>query len=104
ISASTPLEEFGPLAVARIFELDITVESARSAELVDHDAVIDDEMDRHERVDLLSIAAEAFHWVAHGRQIDHCRDTGEILHQHSRGSVLDFAGDRPLLLPVDHAL
>ena len=43
---AAPLEEFVALAVALIFELDVLLERARVAELVDHDAVVDDEMDR----------------------------------------------------------
>jgi hypothetical protein len=35
--------------------------------------MINDEIDRNQRIDLLGIAAEHLHRVAHGGEIDHCR-------------------------------
>ena len=102
--AAAPLEEFVALAVAGIFELDVAVERLGSAELVDHHAVVDDEVDRDQRIDLLRVAAELLHRVAHCGEVDDRRNAGEVLHQHARRAVLDLAGDAPLLLPVDHAL
>ena len=43
--------------------------------------MIDDEIDRHERIDLLRIAAERGHRVAHGGEIDDGGNAGEVLHQ-----------------------
>ena len=53
--------------------------------------MIDDEVDRHERIDLLRIAAELGHRVAHRGEIDHRGHAGEILHQHPRRAILDLA-------------
>ena len=53
-----PLEELVALGVAVIFELDVLAERARRAELVDHHAMVDDQVDRDQRVDLLRVAAE----------------------------------------------
>ena len=68
-----PLQELVALLVALIFELDVAGEGERRAELVDDDRVVDDEVDGHQRVDLLRIAAERRHRVAHGGKVDHGR-------------------------------
>ena len=52
--------------------------------------MIDDQVDRNERIDLFRIAAERDHRVAHRGEIDHRRDAGEILHQHPRRAERDF--------------
>jgi hypothetical protein len=61
-----PFQEAVALLVAAVFELDIAGEGHRRAELVDDDGMVDDEVDRHQRVDLLRVAAERDHGVAHG--------------------------------------
>jgi hypothetical protein len=53
-----PFQELVALAVACIFELDVLAERLGVAELVDHHAVVDHEVDRNERIDLLRVAAE----------------------------------------------
>ena len=69
------------------------------------DRVVDDEIDRHQRIDLLRIAAEHLHGVAHGGEIDHGGHAGEILHQHARRPERDFTigglGLEPLRDRVD---
>ena len=82
----------------------MSLERLGRAELVDHHAVVDDEVDRDQRIDLLRVAAELLHRVAHRGKVDHRRNAGEVLHQHARRAILDLAGDAPLLLPVDHRL
>jgi hypothetical protein len=51
---------------------------------VDLHGVVDDEVDGHERVDLLGIAAGAFHGGAHGGEVDDGGNAGEILQHHPR--------------------
>src|SRR5690349_13983994 len=53
---AAPLQELVALAIACIFQFDVAVEGLGRAELVDHHAVIDDEVDGDERVDLLRVA------------------------------------------------
>jgi hypothetical protein len=101
---AAPFEELVAFAVALIFELDVPLEGAWVPELVDHDAVVDDQVHRHERVDLLGIAAELAHRVAHGGEVDDSGNAGEVLHQHTGRTVLDLAVDPPLLQPVRHRL
>ncbi len=103
-SVRAPFEEFVALAVARIFKLDVLAERPGVAELVDHHAVVDHQIDRDQRIDLLRIAAELRHRVAHRCQVDDRRHAGEVLHQNARRPVLDLARDGPFFLPVDHRL
>ena len=70
-------------------------------ERVDHDRVVDDEIDRHERVDLLRIAARLVHGVAHGRQVDDDRHAGEVLQHDAGGNERRFPfSAAPRLAPV----
>ena len=85
-----PLQELVALAVALIFQLDVPRQGLRSAELVDDHRMVDDEIDRHERVDLARVAAEVLHGVAHGREVDDGGNAGEILHQDAGGAVGDL--------------
>ena len=108
-----PFQEFVALLVALVFELDVAGERQRRAELVDDHRMVDDEVDRNQRVDLLRIAAERGHGIAHRREIDHRRHAGEILHQHAGRTIGDLdagralvgepAGDRLDALPGDRA-
>ena len=95
-----PLEELIPLAVALEFELGVEQQRGFRAVLVDLHRVIDDEIDRLERVDLRGITAEGDHGVAHGGQIDHAGHAGEILEEHTRRTERDFLVDRGLHVPV----
>ena len=52
--------------------------------------MVDDEIDRHERIDLVGIAAERDHRVAHRGEIDDGGHAGEILHQHARRAEGDL--------------
>jgi hypothetical protein len=70
----------------------------RRAEFVDDDRVVDDEIDGNERVDLLGIAAERHHRVAHRGKIDDGGNAGEVLHQHARRAIGDFVFDRALVV------
>ncbi len=89
--ALAPAQEDVALAVALVFELAVQLEGGRLAEVVDLHRVVDDELDRLQRVDVLRIAAERRHAVAHRRQIDHGRDAREVLQQHPRRRERDLA-------------
>ena len=62
--------------------------------------MVDHQVGGHERIDLRRVTPQPRHRVTHRRQIDHCRNTGEILHQHARWLechlALPGAGGRPL--------
>ena len=100
-----PFQEAVALAVALVFELDVAVEGAGRAELVDDHRVVDDEVDRHQRVDPARIAAEGLHGVAHGGEVDHRRHAGEILHQDAGRPVGDLLlGLAAVVEPGGHGL
>ena len=82
-----PLEERVALAVAFELALGVDREGALVAEGVDLDRVVDHQVDVDQRVDLLRVAADLGHRVAHRRQVDHGRHAGEVLHQHPRRLV-----------------
>ena len=48
------------------------------------------ELDRHERVDPGGVAPQLLHGVAHGREVDHRRHAGEVLHEHAGGPLGDL--------------
>ena len=97
----TPAQELVALQIALVFELHVGAESGVVAEIVDDHRMVDHEVDGYQRIDLLGVAAQLAHGVAHGGEVDHCRHAGEILHQHARRSDVDLL-DRPaaVLQPV----
>ena len=101
--AGAPAQERVALAVPLIFPVDIDLEGLVRAEGIDHHRVVDDEIDRRQRIDLVRIAAEPGHGVAHGGEIDHRRHAGEILHQHARRAEGDLLVAPALLQPFGDA-
>ena len=90
-----PAEERVALAVAAELEGRVQVGRVALHIVVDLHGVVDDEFDRLQRVDLAWIAAELDDAVAHGRQVDNCRHSGEVLEQHPgrrEGDLLLRAG------------
>ena len=100
--AGAPAQELVALLVALVLDLDVLLEGVGRAEEVDLHGVVDDEVDRHQRVDLGGVAAERLHGIAHGGEIDHGRHAGEVLHQHARRAVGDLARGGLVLQPFDH--
>src|SRR5213075_3444561 len=78
-SLLAPFQELVTLAIALELHLHVQLECLRRAGEIHLDGVIDDEIDRHQRLDDLRIAAKLFHRAAHRGQIDHEWDAGEIL-------------------------
>ena len=85
-----PAQERVALAVARELELGVQLKGVGAAEVVDLHRVIDDELDRLQRVDAIGIAAEPNHAVAHRGEIDDAGHAGEILQQHARRRERNF--------------
>ncbi len=79
--ALAPAQEGVPLAVPLELELDVPCESLARAEHVDLHGVVDHELDRDQRIDLLRLAPELGHRVAHRGEVDHGRHAGEVLQQ-----------------------
>ena len=80
-----PAQKGVAFAVALELDGDVLLQRLRGAAEIDHDGVVDDEINRDERVDLLRIAVEAGDAVTHGGEIDHGGHAGEILHEDAGG-------------------
>ena len=111
--ALTPPQERIALVIALELAFDVRRNGTGSAEVVNHHGVIDHQIDRYLGIDPLLITAHGNHRVAHGRQIDHRRNTGKILHQHTRRAERDLCsgtpvsrpiGDRPRIVDSDRAV
>ena len=90
-----PFQEGVAFHVPLIFAVHVHLKGARRAEFVDHHRMVDDQIDRVQRVDLLGIAAQSQNPVAHRRKVDHGWHPGEILHQHARRAIGDLARVAP---------
>ncbi len=86
-----PAEEGVALDIALHFEVGVEGESARRAEFVDLDRVVDHEFGREQRIDFLRVAAEIANGVAHRGEIDDGRNAREILEQDAGGHEGDFS-------------
>ena len=95
-----PAQELVALHVARVLNGDVAVVGRRVARALDDDRVVDDELDRDQRVDLGGVAAEAGQRVAHRGQVHYPRHPGEVLHQHALGGQCDLVGGIAGALPV----
>ena len=89
--ALRPFQEAVAFLVLLVFFLDVLLERVLMGEEIHRHRMVDDEIDRHQRVDFLRIAAEMLHRIAHRGEIDHRRHAGEILHQYPRRPERDFA-------------
>src|ERR1035437_49651 len=89
-----PAEERVPLPVAVELELRVRPEGLRRGELVDDDRVVDHEVGRRERVDLVGVAAHLGEGLAHRREVDYGRDAREVLQEDARGAEGDLAVGR----------
>ena len=93
-----PLEEVIALAVALVFVLDVLRERLWRPEFVDNHRVVDDQIDRDERVDETRVAAELLHAIAHRGEVNDGRNAGEVLHQNARRAITDFAAGLAFVL------
>ncbi|MFK4643667.1 hypothetical protein ABIF96_002241 [Bradyrhizobium ottawaense] len=94
-----PLQELVALLVLLVFLGDVLAESLVVTEEVHDHGMVDDEIDRNQRIDLLGIAAELLHRVAHRGEVDHRGHAGEVLHQHARRAEGDLMLQRLLAQP-----
>ncbi len=99
-----PAQEGVALRVALVLELGVLLDRADGGVLVDLDRVIDDEIRRLERVDLVRVTTEQDDRLAHRGEVDHAGDAREILEQHAPGVEGDLLGRDGLGVPVQHRL
>ena len=89
-----PPQELVALDVAPVLDLDVGGEGRREARGLRDDRVVDDELDGDERVDGRGVTAHLRQGIAHGRQVDHPGDAGEVLHEDSLGGEGDLRRGR----------
>ena len=97
--ALRPLQKSVAFLILLVFLFHVLLERRRRAEEIDDHRMIDDEIDRNQRIDLVGIAAEVAHGVAHRGQIHDSGHPGEILHQHPGRTERDLALGAALLQP-----
>ncbi len=90
--AGTPAQELVALLVALVLDVDVLLEGIGRAEEVHLHGVVDDEIDRHQRVDPGGVTAQRLHGIAHGGEVDDGGHACEILHQDAGRAVGDLAG------------
>jgi hypothetical protein len=100
--ALAPAQKGVALAVALELHLHVFLKRARGAEGIDHDRVVDHQINRRQGIDLARIAAQVVHRFAHGGQIDHGGNAGEILQQDPRRAVGNLPVGAPLSQPRPH--
>ena len=86
-----PAQELVAFAVAVEFQRFVLFDRVTPAGDIDHHGMVDDQIDGHERIDLLRIAAQPRDAVAHGCEIDDGGHAGEILHEDTRRAKRHFA-------------
>ena len=85
-----PAQERVALLIALEFEQRVDAECAGGAELIHLHGVIDHQIGGDQRIGALGIGAHVAQRVAHGGQIDHAGNAGEILQQDARRAEVDF--------------
>ncbi len=96
-----PFEQFVAFAVATVLQGHVFFERIFGAVAVDLNRVVNDQFRGHQRVDPGRVFAQGLDGIAHGRQIDHGRHPGKVLHQNP-GRVIGYF-DRGVVafLPAD---
>ena len=95
-----PLHEFVALCVALEFDLHVEVQCIPGAVVIDLNRVIDDQVDRHQRLDDLWILADAMSDAAHRGQVAEQWHSGEILEHDARDDERYFLGAWRVRRPV----
>ena len=98
-SISAPAKELVALAVALEFALSVDQERCQRAVFIDLYRMVDDQVNRDQRVDLLRVTAQPGGGASQRRQVHHGRHTGEILHDHSSGLEGHLAAARVAAAP-----
>jgi hypothetical protein len=96
----SPAEERVALLVSLVVALGVDLEGALVAEGIDLDRVVDDQVDRDERIDLRRVRAEVVHRVAHGGEVHYGGHAREVLHQHPGGLERDLDARVGLRVPA----
>ena len=93
-----PAQEFIPFLITLVFHLDVFLEAVWPGEIIDHDRVVDHEIDRHLRVDRVRRSAEIFRGIAHRGKVNNRRNASKVLHQNTRRAISDLVAGRALVV------
>ncbi len=81
----SPAQELVTLYISMKLQIGIDPQRLTRPERIHLHRVINDEINRNQRIDAPRVTTHALHRVAHRRQVHHRRYAGEILQQHPRG-------------------
>ena len=98
--ALAPAQERVTLLVALELQPGVRRERAGARELVDLHGVVDDEVGRRERIDLLRVSAERHERLAHRGEVDDRGHAREVLQEDARGREGDLLLGRDLRVAV----
>ena len=98
--ALSPSEKPIPFAVALHFNCHVFVERVLGAEVIHHNAMINDKIHRGERVNHPGIVSGINDSATHGRQIGDRGHASKILHEHARRSVGNLLGIGRIRYPI----
>ena len=98
-----PAQELVALAVSLELERGVSLERVLRAEGVHLDRVVDDEVDRHERVDARGVVPQALHRGAHRGEVHDGGHAGEVLQNHARRQERHLDGERCRRVPPREA-
>ncbi len=85
-----PAEKGVALDIALKLQLGVETESIGVAEFIDLHGMVDDQLGGEEWIDARGIAAHALDGFAHGGEINHGGNAGEVLQQNACGHEGDF--------------
>ena len=90
-----PAQQDVALAVALELQHGVELEGVRATEAIHLHGVVDHQIGRQQRVGARGVGPHGRQGIAHGGEIHHGRDAGEVLQQHARGHEVDLLGVRP---------
>ena len=99
-----PAQERVALLVSLVVAVGIDVEGAVVPERVHLHRMVDDQVHRHQWIDLLRVGAQVFHRVAHGGEVDDGRNAREVLHEDTGRLIRDLLGRLGLRVPTRDGL
>ena len=94
-----PFQELVALAVALELHVEIQLHRVGPAVVIDLNGVIDDEIDRNQRLDDTRLAPKSRHGATHGGQINEKGNSGEVLQNDTGDDKGDFLRCRCLGIP-----
>src|SRR5687767_4002694 len=79
-----PFQKFIPFAVAMEFHFSISCERVCGREKINLDRMVNDQVHRHQRIDLPWVTTKARNCCTHCGQVHYCGYSGKILHDDTR--------------------